>query len=242
MFENVLTREVLEDLYVNNGWSITAIARKFEVSAKTVRNYITKYEIAFRPMSEDLSGKRFGRLLVIKRQGKDRHGKYRWSCLCDCGKTTEINGSSLTRNLTTSCGCYKHELCTRQGYKDISYSHWRRLLQNAKQRGYAFEITPEYIWEVFENQDKKCVLSGLDIVFCSDSNKRHEQTASIDRINSNVGYVPGNIQIVHKVVNQMKSYLTDEEFIAFCNLVADKHRREHEDSINNASRKILRKV
>lgn len=51
-----------------------------------------------------LEGKRFGRL-VVKRKGRFT-GRYRfWECLCDCGAVKEINGASLRRGLTTSCGC-----------------------------------------------------------------------------------------------------------------------------------------
>jgi hypothetical protein len=133
-------------------------------------------------------------------------------------------------------------VCRKGGYKDISRSWWRRLVGNAIQRGYEFDLTPEYVWSLYEKQNRLCSLSGLPIVFFADSNKRYEQTASVDRIDSNKGYIKGNIQIVNKVINQMKSYMSDEEFIAFCNLVAERNPVEHEDSVNKASRSILRKT
>ena len=45
-------------------------------------------------------------------------------------------------------------------------------------------------------------------------------TASVDRIDSTKGYLKGNVQWVHKSINQMKSNRTDEEFIALCKAVA----------------------
>lgn len=60
------------------------------------------------PKNVDLSGKRFGRLTVIGRDTA-RDGYY-WICQCNCGSEPKsINGSSLKRGLTTSCGCYSRE-------------------------------------------------------------------------------------------------------------------------------------
>jgi len=55
----------------------------------------------------NLIGQRFGKLVVLERVENDKFGKTRWLCQCDCGNTKIINGSSLLRGLTTSCGCYK---------------------------------------------------------------------------------------------------------------------------------------
>lgn len=47
------------------------------------------------------------------------------------------------------------------------------------------------------NQEMKCALTGWDIDAMTVSNN----TASLDRINSLEGYVVGNVQWVHKMVN-----------------------------------------
>jgi hypothetical protein len=57
----------------------------------------------------DLAGKRFTRLLVIKRIENFGINSY-WECLCDCGKVKNIIGVSLTRGLTRSCGCYLKDI------------------------------------------------------------------------------------------------------------------------------------
>ncbi len=45
------------------------------------------------------------------------------------------------------------------------------------------------------------------------------KTASLDRIDSRLGYEPGNIQWVHKDVNQMKWHLSNDRFIEVCRAV-----------------------
>ena len=69
-------------------------------------------------------------------------------------------------------------------------------------------------------QDKVCKLSGLPIGW-ADIGRNH--TASIDRIDSNKGYVLSNIQLVHKDVNVMKSKYDQNYFISTCQLVAKRN-------------------
>ena len=58
----------------------------------------------------DLTGQRFGRLLVLEkdRTRKTNSGSY-WICQCDCGKQKSIRSSSLRRGEIISCGCYRTE-------------------------------------------------------------------------------------------------------------------------------------
>ena len=68
----------------------------------------------------DLTGQRFGRILVIERGENDKHGKTRWWCQCDCGSPKRlINGSSLKRGLTVSCGCKRKEDIIRYNQEQV---------------------------------------------------------------------------------------------------------------------------
>lgn len=55
----------------------------------------------------DLTGQRFGRLLVLRR---DSASTMRWSCRCDCGTVKSIYSGALRGGVTTSCGCYRREI------------------------------------------------------------------------------------------------------------------------------------
>lgn len=71
-------------------------------------------------------------------------------------------------------------------------------------------ITKNYIIKLFQNQDGKCSISGVDIVLgCN---------ASLDRIDSNKGYIKGNVQWVHKDVNLMKGMFSLPHFLKVCKL------------------------
>lgn len=55
-------------------------------------------------MRIDLTGSRFGKLLVLRRAG-NRGPHIAWACQCDCGNTKEIVGHSLRSGASQSCGC-----------------------------------------------------------------------------------------------------------------------------------------
>ena len=44
----------------------------------------------------DLTGQRFGNLLVVDRAGSDKRGQATWNCVCDCGKEIVVVRSKLT--------------------------------------------------------------------------------------------------------------------------------------------------
>jgi hypothetical protein len=74
----------------------------------------------------DMSGQRFGRLLVVCRT--DNHiqpngvSVVMWKCKCDCGNEVIISGVSLRKGLTKSCGCLHKECATDLGHKNKKYN------------------------------------------------------------------------------------------------------------------------
>lgn len=53
----------------------------------------------------DLTGQRFGKLLVLERIPGRFSGKVKWKCQCDCGSIVEVAGCHLKNGATRSCGC-----------------------------------------------------------------------------------------------------------------------------------------
>ena len=58
---------------------------------------------------KDLTGRRFGRLVVTDRAENTKEGRARWVCLCDCGKTSVKQGKLLLNGHCRSCGCGAYE-------------------------------------------------------------------------------------------------------------------------------------
>ena len=53
----------------------------------------------------DITGKRYGNLVVIKRVENAPNGVAVWECLCDCGNTVTVRGGNLKSGAVKSCGC-----------------------------------------------------------------------------------------------------------------------------------------
>jgi len=100
------------------------------------------------------------------------------------------------------------------------------LRRKARERNLIWDLSEEYLWNLFLKQGGKCVLSGCDIILTTKINKhgnidRTILTASLDRIDSNLGYIEGNVQWLHKTINIMKQSLSDSEFIQWCYLIVN---------------------
>lgn len=118
-----------------------------------------------------------------------------------------------------SCSNKKTENCSRGFYEDIRLSWFNKFQSSAELRNLAFTLTPAYLWDLFKEQDYQCSLTGWPIGW---AHVGSNHTASIDRIDSDKGYVVGNVQLVHKDVNMAKQQYSQEYFIELCKAVADK--------------------
>lgn len=76
----------------------------------------------------NLKGERFGLLLIESEAGRDKHGRVRWNCICDCGKNKVVDSRHLVQGKTVSCGCYQIKSAKeRNTTHDLSNNH-RNLL------------------------------------------------------------------------------------------------------------------
>lgn len=180
----------------------------------------------------NIKNQRFGKLIVLEKTKRTdkRHNVY-WQCECDCGNVVETTTTNLTMRSTKSCGCLrKQNNYSRRNKKlpgDLVSQVWYRILSHAKVRKIKFDITPEYAWELFEKQNKKCALSGIKLYLGNNlETKFGKTTASLDRIDSSKEYCIGNVQWVHKDINRMKSNIEEKKFIEYCTMVSKKYALE----------------
>lgn len=69
--------------------------------------------------AKDMTGLRFGCLIVLARAGTSKARTAMWLCKCDCGNTCTVSGSYLRRGDTHSCGCMQKELISQHLRKDL---------------------------------------------------------------------------------------------------------------------------
>lgn len=68
----------------------------------------------------DLTGQRFGRLVVLKYAENQEGRNPKWTCKCDCGRVKDVTGRLLREGHVRSCGCLKSELIEKKTNSKVS--------------------------------------------------------------------------------------------------------------------------
>lgn len=152
----------------------------------------------------DLTGQRYGRLTVIKRDGTKGH-EPTWLCRCDCGNERVVIGADLRKGNTTSCGCYAKEVSKETAIKHIAgknkthgktgtliYKVWSEMKRRCfNNRDTSF---PNYGGRGITVCDRWC--NSFDMFLEDVSKLPHfgEKGYTIDRIDNNGNYEPGNVR------------------------------------------------
>lgn len=138
---------------------------------------------------KDITGKRFGYLVVIRR-GRNYRTSATWICRCDCGTEKEIRGHDLRSGHIVSCSCQRNRNRNRRTHgmsRTAEYKAWRDMLARcARPTNKSFKnyggrgIKVCQRWrDRFEN-------------FLADMGRKPSPELSIDRINNDGNYKPGN--------------------------------------------------
>lgn len=159
----------------------------------------------------DLTGKQFGMLTVLNLDHKlkqGRHVRVKWKCLCKCGTLSIVVSDNLVGGHTKSCGCFKVEATriskTTHGHtsgwtRTRTYRAWssaKERCNNPLNKGWPNYGGRGIIMHPDWNGSFDSFLSNM-----GECPPRH----TIDRINNNGNYEPGNCRWVTQAV-QNRNY------------------------------------
>lgn len=150
--------------------------------------------------AKDLTGQKFGRLVVLARSGKtnDRHAA--WLCRCDCGEEKVVSGVNLRRGITQSCGCLNKEINSQKVKthgmtRTRLYEEWKgikfrcynpKCAEYDRYGGRGITICPEWLHS-FESFRDWALANG------------YQDNLTIERKDNDGPYNPDNCQwITHK--------------------------------------------
>lgn len=182
--------------------------------------------MAFRASKYDspTPGTRFGSRVVISTETKSNgRGDRLWLVECDCGDRQWKKAGRISAGRSPKCRSCKIDQQKAASSESFPSFIIYEAKNRAERRGLSFNLTPEYLEDLYQLQGCRCAYTGLRLKSDPDKKIRTRGTTlSVDRIDSSKGYVKGNIQIVHKRINSMKNDLTHEQFVQACKLVAQR--------------------
>lgn len=225
--EQINKKTLLECLTDTDG--VCQSAKKLNISVPTLRKLAKKFNIDLKNFYKDsivdIKGCVFGFLTVLESVGKYKDGTLIWKCQCECGNIITTKSSSLRNGTKHKC----KRICggkNSQYNRDLYGYAFKFIEKRAKKLNKEFNITYDYICDLWEKQNKKCALSGVPLTLPSTFNewKNWIHTASLDRIDSSKGYIKGNVQWIHKELQRIKMNLSEEILINWCHLISDYQR------------------
>lgn len=109
-----------------------------------------------------------------------------------------------------------------------SFKRWFRKFSSKRKRDKTKKcsVTIEYLWNLYLKQNRQCALSGENLKFLTwneaqQLGKCGYGNASLDRIDSSKDYIEGNVQFIHKQLQNMKWDILEKEFLSWCKAISD---------------------
>ena len=169
---------------------------------------------------EYLTGKRFGRLLVVgPSERKPIRGERFWECVCDCGKKKTSCTGRLVCGGIKSCGCLRSELSAkkfRANYLGYSISSQNSLFSSYKREAKSRKLE----WGL--DKDYFLILTKQNCYYChcvpkkvfNKGNSGDYIYNGVDRVDTKAGYTKENSVSCCEQCNIMKFDYTTDEFLS----------------------------
>lgn len=145
----------------------------------------------------DLNGQSFGRLKVLKR-AKNKGTKAAWLCECGCGNQTVVEGSALRSGNTRSCGCLQLELLKK---RSVTHGEARHDGTGYTKEYCAWRDMKARCYNPTHSEYKNYGVRGIEVCkrwlnnyecFLADMGRCPDKSMSLDKIDNDSGYYPGN--------------------------------------------------
>jgi len=168
----------------------------------------------------DIAGQKFGELTAIEFSGiKNNSNGFLWLCQCSCGKQVIKAAGQLRSGRINSCGHLRDEARAKtKNNKGPGESTWitkyNQSIHNSGRRDIIHKLTFEEYKNICSQQCYYCDATGSQKRISNSGNQNHQTIFAngIDRINSDLGYVVGNVVPCCKFCNIAKNDLSQEEF------------------------------
>lgn len=188
----------------------------------------------------DYKGHKYGHLTLLypTRSGGSGKGVY-WMAKCDCGNIKEVRGSDAAGNKIKSCGnCQYHtDLLEEAAAKGVKLRGWTksirvqhlRYIRSAVKRGIEWRLSPEEFLALVKKDCTYC--NGAPREYKAKFTKRGRTITTvmngIDRLDSSLGYVSGNVVPCCGTCNKMKMAMDESVFMIHVLKIAKVYIEKH---------------
>ncbi len=147
----------------------------------------------------DETGNKYGRLTVLREDGRAKNKAIQWRCTCQCGKETSTLGTSLRANRVSSCGCYHKEKTSKRNKSRSTHglrSHYLyKTFRGMTERCY----NPKAInYNNYGGRGIRIHSSWKDpkgfITWIEVNLGKRPEGYTLDRVDPNGDYEPGNVK------------------------------------------------
>lgn len=161
------------------------------------------------PAFIDLTGMRFGKLVVLTYMPIENNQYVFWLCKCDCGKNKVIRSNHLRSLATKSCGCAYSKLAPGMGAKNGLLQKYKA---EARKRGFVFELTNDVFYDLVTRNCYYCDQIPTQ-EYIIDTCYGSFIYNGIDRLDNKIGYTIENSVTCCKACNYAKHTGTSEDYI-----------------------------
>jgi len=165
----------------------------------------------------DEIGNHYGRLKVLEEAGRDRWGDVLWLCQCECGNTTIVNGNSLRKGNTKSCGCLQRERISESRALPKGIAVFNKLLLtmkiNANKGGLEWDLSDERVKELISQPCHYCgALPSSHKSYLTRKLNGDFPSNGLDRVDNEKGYAEDNVVPCCSICNYAKSSMAISKF------------------------------
>ncbi len=176
------------------------------------------------PRIKETVGKKYGRWTVLAKAGRNKNGALLWRCRCDCGAERAIGSYQVRSGRSKSCGCLSRELTLKRQFLPDGEAAFRGLFRNYSRHA----VDRNLKFEIDENAFRSLTSESCHYCGARPSQVRKSQGAigtyvynGVDRKNSKMGYIEGNVVPCCFQCNKAKGTRDYDEFIVWAHRIAE---------------------
>lgn len=180
----------------------------------------------------DLTGRRFGRLMVTSISGSSKYKRRVWSCECECGNIIEASSGYLLNGETKSCGCLVHSGDHRVTHGARREQKRERATFGPASKGGHHSMRAK-AYTAWVNMKARCYnegyrgyssYGGRGITVCdgwkdsfekflADVGEPPRPDLTLERLDPNGNYEPSNVAWASELVQRLNKQDTQPQFI-----------------------------